>query len=215
MGTPIAFGKDVERLIQTLTPRDFRLKFLLHHDLEFTSACFPDISRCPAAHFRQGYRHRIVERARQIEAAVTRSRLLFTFRTLVESLGDTLHVILASFHGGRDNPRIFWRYHIDRPVLERTIIDFEDLLLEDGCTGIWVVRAGGAGSLKDAVLLDDHKCIVVTAKRLDTFEGILQTLGLVADEGLHVITDVCHVHTDTRPHAYRCMQFRHELCAYE
>ena len=50
-----------------------------------------------------------------------------------------------------------YREHIDMPVLKSTLYDFEDLLVNDGCTGIAVLNPG----LPQEVQFDEHKLLIV------------------------------------------------------
>ena len=53
-----------------------------------------------------------------------------------------------------------YREHIDLPVLKSTLYDFEDLLLNDGCTGIAVLNP----HVPQEVQFDEHKLLIVYGK---------------------------------------------------
>ena len=50
-----------------------------------------------------------------------------------------------------------YREHIDLPVLKSMLCDFEDLLLNDGCTGIAVLNP----HVPLEVQFDEHKLLIV------------------------------------------------------
>src|SRR3990172_1491415 len=76
-------------------------------------------------------------------AAVSKEKMMETFIALIEPLGEVVDVVLESSHGqqGRGHTDLY-REHIDMPILQSTLWDFEDLLLNDGCTGIAVLNPG-------------------------------------------------------------------------
>ena len=64
-----------------------------------------------------------------------------------------------------------YREHIDVPVLKSILLDFEDLLLNDGCTGIAVINP----AKRQEVQLDEHKLLIVYGDPLAEFEQTLIT----------------------------------------
>ena len=72
----------------------------------------------------------------------------------------------------RNSPRghtDLYREHIDMPILQSTLWDFEDLLINDGCTGIAVLNP----NIPQEVQLDEHKLLIVYGKDLTPYESIL------------------------------------------
>jgi hypothetical protein len=127
-----------------------------------------------------------------LAAAVSRERLFEMFLDLLRPLGEVVDVVVETSHdndgtGHRD----LYREHIDRSVLESHFCEFEDLLLNDGCTGVAVI--GTAGPME--VQFDEHKLLIVYAHNLKTFQRILRAEGFKRDDDLKLITEGEHLHT--------------------
>ncbi len=151
---------------------------------------------------REGYRLDTYKDARAgievpvLVAAVSRERLFDVFLDLLDPLGEAVDVVLETSHdsegSGHDD---LYREQIDLPVLKSHCYDYEDLLLNDGCTGIAVIS--GAGPME--VQFDEHKLLVVYAQDLEIFEEILRQHGVERDDHLKLITEGEHLHS-TEPH---------------
>jgi hypothetical protein len=127
-------------------------------------------------------------------ASVSSEQLFDTFLSLLEPLGDTCDVVLETSHEGRtgDSRRTeFTREGIERLVLESVLWDFEDLLLNDGCTGIAIMHP----ELPMEVQLDEHKLLVVYAPNRTPFERILAEQGLDRNDRMRFISQGEHLHT--------------------
>lgn len=125
-------------------------------------------------------------------AAVSRERLFDLFLSLLEPLGEVVDVVLETSHESTQaNHRDLYREHIDRPVLESYFCDFEDLLLNDGCTGVAVIGTREPVEIQ----FDEHKLLIVYAHRLEPFEQVVRQAGVVRDEDLKLITEGEHLHT--------------------
>ena len=127
-------------------------------------------------------------------ASVSSEQLFDTFLSLLEPLGDTCDVVLETSHEGRtgDSSRTeFTREGIERLVLESVLWDFEDLLLNDGCTGIAIMHP----ELPMEVQLDEHKLLVVYAPNRTPFERILAEQGLDRNDRMRFISQGEHLHT--------------------
>ena len=106
-----------------------------------------------------------------LAAAVSRERLFDVFLELLEPLGEVVDVVLETSHDTEGNShRDLFREHIDLPVLKSHLCDFEQLLLHDGCTGVAVISKIAPMEVQ----FDEHKLLVVYARDLQPFEGILQ-----------------------------------------
>lgn len=149
---------------------------------------------------RQGY-HLQVYRDRKanlklpmISAAVSAENLLDCFVALLEPLGETVHVVLETSHGrDADDHRDYRRTHIDLPVLQSHFCDFEDLLLNDGCTGVAVLSASGPMEVQ----FDEHKLLHVYAAKINPFRRILRDFGIRRRQTLALISDAEHLHHTT------------------
>jgi len=131
-----------------------------------------------------------------LAAAVSAENLFPIFLELLQPLGEVVDVIVESSHDGPSGEhRDLVREQIDRLVLESYLYDFEDLLLNDGCTGIAVMSAGKPMEVQ----FDEHKLLLVYARNLRPFEQIVRRAGVRRDDRLQLITEGEHLHsTDER-----------------
>src|SRR5262245_58256117 len=124
-------------------------------------------------------------------AAVSAEKLFDVFFELLEPLGPRVHVVLETSHYSvEDHHTDLRRGDIDLPVLMSYFCDFEDLLLNDGCTGVAVVAAGR----RMEVQLDEHKLLFVYARELKPFRRILKRHGVRLIPDLPLIAESAHVH---------------------
>jgi hypothetical protein len=161
----------------------------------------------PALHVpvvpRQGFRVDVYRDVRSglrvpvLAAAVSRDHLFDAFLSLLAPLGEAVDVVLeTSHHSDGASHKDLCREHIDLPVLMSHFCDFEDLLLNDGCTGAAVIARGGPMEVQ----FDEHKLLVVYTRDLSPFEGILLELGIVRDDRLKLITEGEHLHSSDPRH---------------
>ncbi|NOY42247.1 MAG: hypothetical protein GXP26_10470 [Planctomycetes bacterium] len=153
-----------------------------------------DLDVVPSAGFRHDtYRD---EASRQnvpvVMAAASRERLFDTFMELLDPLGPVVDVVIETSHdyaavGHQD----LYREHIDMPILQSILWDFEDLLVNDGCTGIAVLNP----SIPQEVQFDEHKILIVYGKQLREYEGVLIDAGLNCREEMKFVTEAEHVHS--------------------
>jgi hypothetical protein len=152
---------------------------------------------------RAGYRHDAYvdpqsgARMPALVAAASAESLFETFLEVLEPLGDELDVVLESSHEEGIGVREFSREGIERLVLESLLWEFEDLLLNDGCTGLSIMHP--EQSLE--VQLDEHKLVVVYATARQPFERILRARGLDRDDRLQFLSQGEHMHTSHARHA--------------
>jgi len=130
-------------------------------------------------------------------AAVSREDLFETFLELLAPLGDQCDVVLESSHAEGAERIEHTREGIERLVLESILWEYEDLLLNDGCTGIAVMHP----ELSMEVQLDEHKLLVVYAQARQPFERILRARGLERDDKLRFLSQGEHMHTSHARHA--------------
>lgn len=149
---------------------------------------------------KQGFRHDVYrdEESRSdvpvLMAAATKSQLLEVFMDLLEPLGPTVDVVLETSHGHAGGGHTdLYREHIDMPILQSILWDFEELLTNDGCTGIAVLNP----RMPQEVQLDEHKLLIVYGNELTAYEGILIDQHVDCDEQLRFITEAEHVHSTT------------------
>jgi hypothetical protein len=130
-----------------------------------------------------------------LAAAISGERLFDLFLDLLGPLGDVVDVVLETSHESDGNGhRDLYREQIELPILMSHLCDYEDLLLNDGCTGIAII----SNSAPMEVQFDEHKLLVVYARDLEPFERILRQDGIDRDDTLKLITEGEHLHsTDT------------------
>ena len=118
--------------------------------------------------------------------------LVSVFLDLLDPLGNIVDMVLETSHhckvGEHDD---LYREHIDLPVLKSVLWDYEDLLTNDGCSGIAVLNP----SKQQEVQFDEHKILLVYGDPLDDFEGILESYGVQRQDEIQFITGAEHVHS--------------------
>jgi hypothetical protein len=125
-------------------------------------------------------------------AAVGRDRMMESFMALIEGLGDVVDVVLETSHTNNSHGHTdLYREYIEMPILQSTLWDYEDLLVNDGCTGIAVLNP----SVPQEVQLDEHKLLIVYGKDLRAYERILLDSCVPCREDMRFITEAEHVHS--------------------
>jgi hypothetical protein len=126
-----------------------------------------------------------------LAAAVSRERLFEVFLNLLEPLGDVVDVVLETSHGSTgDRHRDLRRSHIDTPVLASYLCEHEDLILNDGCTGVAVI----ATERPMEVQFDEHKVLVCYARNVRPFRRILRDAGIPRRQKMQLISEGAHLH---------------------
>lgn len=148
---------------------------------------------------RQGYRHDVYvdpttrTKVPVVMAAATRERLFDLFIDMIDTLGPVVDVVLETSHYHTGGHQDYYREHIDMPVLKSILYDFEDMLMNDGCTGIAVLNP----KRQQEVQFDEHKLIIAYGSPLESFERVLISHDVFIDEDIHFITEAEHVHTSS------------------
>ncbi len=168
----------------------------------------------------QGYRHdRYRDEQAHIDvpvlmAAVSCECIFETFLDLLDPLGMVVDVVLeSSHHQKRQRHTDFYREHIDLPVLKSIFYDYEDLLVNDGCTGVAVLNP----AIPLEVQFDEHKLLIMYGEDLADFEHLLQQHGVRRDETIRFITEAEHVHSssDTYAQQFEELKFRLGIDSYD
>ena len=153
---------------------------------------------------RQGYRHDCYRdeanhsKVPVLMGAVSNETLFDVFMDLLDPLGTVVDVVLETSHNrDRRGHTDLYREHIDVPVLKSILWEYEDLLLNDGCTGIAVLNPG----IPQEVQFDEHKLLIVYGNQLKEYEGILAERDVELDEELKFITEAEHVHSSSDQYA--------------
>jgi hypothetical protein len=133
--------------------------------------------------------------------AASREKLFDVFLDLLDPLGFEVDVVLETSHNRSAGGHIdLYREHIDLPVLKSILYDYEDLLMNDGCTGIAVLNP--AGPLE--VQFDEHKLLIVYGHDLTDFEQAFGEHGVRCNDRIKFITEAEHVHSSNEKY---CDQF--------
>jgi hypothetical protein len=123
--------------------------------------------------------------------SVSQERLFETFLEMLNPLGNSVNIVLETSHCCSGAYRTgLRRDHIDLPGLKSFLYDHEELLLNDGCTGISIM----APRVPAEIRFDEHKLIIVYAKSLSPFEKILHRHDIWQKEAMELLTDAEHVH---------------------
>jgi hypothetical protein len=148
----------------------------------------------------QGYRHdtyrdqSLRDGVPVLMAAASRDILFELFLDLLDPLGSEVDVVLeTSHHARRGRHQDLYRESIDLPVLKSMLWDFEELLVNDGCTGIAVLNP----AIPQEVQFDEHKLLIIYGEPLTPLEEILQSRGVPCRDELRFITEAEHVHSST------------------
>ena len=127
-----------------------------------------------------------------LAASISSDRLFEIFMALLDPLGDEVDVVMESSHesepGAHDD---LYREHMDTVILKSTLYDYEELLLNDGCTGLAALNPGGPMEVQ----FDEHKLLFVYANDLEPFEEVLLDFGLKRDDTLKFISEAEHLHS--------------------
>ncbi len=148
---------------------------------------------------RQGFRHDVyVDPTSQakvpvIMASATRERLFDLFIDMIDTLGPIVDVVLETSHYHTGGHQDYYREHIDMPVLKSILYDFEEMLMNDGCTGIAVLNP----KRQQEVQFDEHKLVIAYGSPLESYERVMIEHDVYVDEDIRFITEAEHVHTSS------------------
>lgn len=163
---------------------------------------------------KNGYRHdwyldrESGSRIPVIMASCSREDLFDLFMDLLDPLGDQPDVVLETSHDRDAEAHTdLYREHIDMPVLQSTLYDFEDLLLDDGCTGLAVLNPRQPMEVQ----LDEHKLIIIYGNDHSEFEDVFARYGVKCIEDMRFITEAEHIHSSSEEYIDRFEQLRYRL----
>lgn len=145
----------------------------------------------------EGYREQVYHdrpsryRTNVLIAAVSSERLFDVFLDLLDAVGDDVGCGIMSSHDYKFfGEAEFFRESIELPVLKSALWDHEELLLNDGCTGVAVWNADA----EIEVQLDEHKLLFIYAKNPTPFRRILADYRVLRVDGIQFVIDGEHVH---------------------
>ena len=163
---------------------------------------------------REGYRWDLYQeeetgtRVPVIMASASKEKLFDLFLDLLDPLGPEVDVVLETSHDPNVEGHVdLYREHIDLPVLKSTLYDFEDLLLNDGCSGVAVLNPGPPLEVQ----FDEHKLLVIYGEELAELEDCLRRVGLRRDDALRFLTEAEHVHSTSDTYLDQFEQLRVRL----
>ena len=146
----------------------------------------------------QGYRHDSYQDEQTkstvpvLMASVSSEHLFDVFMDLLDPLGNEVDVVLESSHDRDRKGHVdLYRECIDVPVLKSMLWDFEEMLTNDGCTGLAVLNP----HVPLEVQFDEHKLLIVYGADLTPFERVLEEHGIYCEDQLRFITEAEHVHS--------------------
>jgi len=161
-----------------------------------------------------GYRHEVYvddetqSKVPVVMAAASSETLFPLFMQLIQKLGPTVDVVLESSHESNKGQHTdMYREQIDMSVLSSVLWDYEDLLLNDGCTGIAVLNP----NTPQEIQFEEHKLLIIYGSPLEQFEFVLESNGVCEDQKMKLITEAEHVHSSTDAYARRFEQLRTDL----
>jgi hypothetical protein len=148
----------------------------------------------------QGYRHDVYKDEENktsvpvLMSAASRECLFEVFMDILDPLGSEVDVVLETSHNREARGHVdLYREHIDLPVLKSILWDYEDLLVNDGCTGIAVLNP----AIPQEVQFDEHKLLIVYGNRLGDYEQIFASRGVARNDKMKFITEAEHVHSSS------------------
>ena len=148
----------------------------------------------------QGYRHDSYQDQESrttvpvLMATVSSQHLFESFMDLLDPLGPVVDVVLETSHSrDRQGHRDLYREHIDMPVLKSILWDYEDLLLNDGCTGVAVLNP----EIPQEVQFDEHKLLIIYGEKLSGFEEVLGRRQVNCIDDMKFVTEAEHVHSSS------------------
>jgi hypothetical protein len=116
------------------------------------------------------------------------------FMELIEPLGCEVDVVLETSHNRTGSGHTdLYREHIDVPVFKSMLWDYEDLLMNDGCTGMAVLNP----AIPQEVQFDEHKLLIVYGNPLFAYEETFARFGVRRDDKMKFITEAEHVHSSS------------------
>ena len=181
-------------------------------DFTLTEAIRPSMDLKVVPH--EGFRHDSYQDEQSkadvpvLMAAVSSERLFEVFMDLIDPLGNEVDVVLESSHDrDRSGHSDCYRECIDGPVLKSMLWDFEDMLTNDGCTGLAVLNP----NVPLEVQFDEHKLLIVYGRDLTPFEHVLEDHGIYCNDGIRFITEADHVHSSNDDYVNQFEQLKNRL----
>jgi len=143
-----------------------------------------------------------------IMASVSKEKVFPTFIKLIQRLGSVVDVVIESSHDAKNSGHVdLYREHIDMPVLTSILWQYEDLLMNDGCTGIAVLNP----TTPQEIQFEEHKLLILYGSPLEPYEFILDSAGVRENSDIRFVTEAEHVHSSSASYAKQFDQLRTDL----
>ena len=162
----------------------------------------------------QGFRHDVYrdEESKSsvpvLMGAASKEHLFEVFMDILDPLGSEVDVVLETSHNREAKGHVdLYREHIDLPVLKSILWDYEDLLVNDGCTGVAVLNP----ALPQEVQFDEHKLLIVYGNQLQQYERIFASRDVYCNDQMKFITEAEHVHSSSETYAEQFEELRIRL----
>jgi hypothetical protein len=162
----------------------------------------------------QGYRHDVYRDDENkasvpvLMGAASKEHLFEVFMDVLDPLGSTVDVVLETSHNRQNQGHVdLYREHIDLPVLKSILYDFEELLVNDGCTGIAVLNP----SIPQEVQFDEHKLLIVYGNGLTEYEKIFAGRNVRCNDQMKFITEAEHVHSSNESYSEQFEELKMRL----
>lgn len=138
----------------------------------------------------EGYKIQLFDGRPALFAALSQEKIFDSFRTMLDVLDDEVMIFVRDSHEEEEGQ---WRYHIDKSVMESVLIDFENLIVNNGFLSIAISDPDESSQLQ----LDEHKLICFYTKKaskLQKAETVMQSMGISRYDGLRTVIDGEHIH---------------------
>ncbi len=146
--------------------------------------------------------------------AVEQAKIFALFMELLKPLGEDLSVILTSSHKAEPDmgPREFWSGSHDSLALQSALLDYEDLLTQDGFSGVSVTDANEGCE----VMFTEDKTLHCYGNNgiMGQFHRILHRHDVYYRPELKILSEsVFHVHRTTSEYRLRFLKLVDEIGA--
>ena len=100
-----------------------------------------------------------------------------------------------------------------QPSFKSILWEYEDLLVNDGCTGLAVLNP----DIPHEIQFDEHKLLIVYGDRLTDFEAVYREHRVRCDDNMRFVTEAEHVHSSSDRYAQQFDELKTRLgmdCGY-
>lgn len=181
-------------------------------DFLLTNAIRPSLSLTvvPSAGYRVGYYRDDTtgQTLPTVSVSASAEYMFDLFLSLVALVGEEVAVVLESSHDPMTDGHVdLVRDEIENVILRSMLLDFEDLIVNDGYTGIAVLNPAGPVEVQ----LDEHKLIFVYAPDVGPYVDVIRLYGVPHRQDLRLISEAEHLHLSERHYPDEFEQLRIRL----